>query len=72
MDKITVEIAIDGIDEIIEALDQSSKNLYWHQQAAKDSGDNGLRNKLLTRFMTVQDLLSLFEGEKHKIEAING
>ena len=68
MEKITFEIPIDSLDELINALDTSQKGLYWEQEMAKNNGNNELRDKLLTRFMTVQDLLSIFELEKQKIE----
>lgn len=68
MEKITFEIPIDSLDELINALDTAQKGLYWEQEMAKNNGNNELRDKLLTRFMVVQDLLSIFELEKQKIE----
>ena len=68
MKNITVEIAVDSLDELINALDTAQKGLYWEQEMAKNNGNNELRDKLLTRFMTVQNLLSIFELEKQKIE----
>lgn len=68
MEKITFELPIDSVKEIIEALGNTQKHLYFEQEIAKNNGDNELRDKLLARFMAVQDLLSIFELEMQNHE----
>ena len=59
-EKITVEIPVDSLDVIIDVLSKFESDLYGEQVIAKANGDNELRDKLLRKFMTIQDLLSIF------------
>jgi len=67
MEKITFELAIEQVEEIIASLTETQDKLYKAQLVAKN---NELRDKLLRRFMTIEDLLSIFEDEKVKFENV--
>ena len=63
-EKITFELNISQIDEIVNSLNKAQDGLYKEQLAASMVGNHELRDKLLNRFMNIQTLISLFELKK--------
>jgi hypothetical protein len=55
-EKITVEIPVDSLDVIIDALSKFQSDLYGVQVIAEVNGDNELRDKLLRKFMNQKRL----------------
>ena len=63
-EKITFELNISQVDEIVNSLNKAQDDLYKEQLAASMVGNHELRDKLLNRFMNIQTLISLFELKK--------
>ena len=70
MDKITFDLTIEQVKELIELLNKTQDKLYNKQILAKVNGDNELRNNLLEKLMATQDLLSMFEVQLNNFENV--
>ena len=67
MEKMTFELYIEQVEEIIDSLTETQDKLYKAQITAKK---HEMRDKLLRRYMAIQELLSIFELQKTQFENV--